>query len=102
MGKKKKIRFSFYHVLLQSSCRQIDRIREKVKKIIKISHQERYNKLQYNYTILTFDSYIMIKVKFLKSKEGSAMVQLGDPISVERAIANLSNAFFFGNKLQLR
>ncbi|KAK3774192.1 hypothetical protein RRG08_001327 [Elysia crispata] len=43
----------------------------------------------------------VVRVKFLKSKEGSAMVQLGDPISVERAIANLSNAFFFGNKLQL-
>uniref|UniRef100_A0A0B6ZTT6 RRM domain-containing protein n=1 Tax=Arion vulgaris TaxID=1028688 RepID=A0A0B6ZTT6_9EUPU len=43
----------------------------------------------------------VVRVKFLKSKEGSAMIQLGDPISVERAIANLNNAFFFGNKLQL-
>ncbi|XP_059162334.1 heterogeneous nuclear ribonucleoprotein L-like isoform X1 [Physella acuta] len=43
----------------------------------------------------------VVRIKFLKSKEGSAMIQLGDPISVERAIANLNNAFFFGNKLQL-
>ncbi|KAI8787835.1 heterogeneous nuclear ribonucleoprotein L [Biomphalaria glabrata] len=43
----------------------------------------------------------VVRIKFLKSKEGSAMVQLGDPISVERAIANLNNAFCFGNKLQL-
>ncbi|XP_005106832.2 heterogeneous nuclear ribonucleoprotein L isoform X2 [Aplysia californica] len=43
----------------------------------------------------------VVRIKFLKSKEGSAMIQLGDPISVERAIANLNNVFFFGNKLQL-
>jgi len=43
----------------------------------------------------------VVKVKFLKSKEGSAMIELGDPISVERALANLNNVFFFGNKLQL-
>ncbi|CAL1540964.1 unnamed protein product [Lymnaea stagnalis] len=43
----------------------------------------------------------VVRIKFLKSKEGSAMIQLGDPISVERAIANLNNGFFFGNKLQL-
>ncbi|BFZ11633.1 hypothetical protein BsWGS_14675 [Bradybaena similaris] len=43
----------------------------------------------------------VIRIKFLKSKEGSAMVELGDPLSVERAISNLNNAFMFGNKLQL-
>jgi len=43
----------------------------------------------------------VVRVKFLKSKESSAMVQLGDPISCERAMANLNNVFFFGNKLSV-
>ncbi|XP_046364268.1 heterogeneous nuclear ribonucleoprotein L-like isoform X2 [Haliotis rufescens] len=43
----------------------------------------------------------VVRVKFLKSKEGSAMVQLGDGMSVERAILNLHNTFFFDNKMQL-
>nr|KAG5714502.1 hypothetical protein BaRGS_006948 [Batillaria attramentaria] len=43
----------------------------------------------------------VVRIKFLKSKEGAAMVQLGDGISVERAIQNLHNCFFFGSKLQL-
>lgn len=43
----------------------------------------------------------VVRIKFLKSKEGTAMVQLGDPASCERAIKNLSNCFFFGKKLQL-
>lgn len=45
---------------------------------------------------------LFLQVKFLKSKEGSAMVQLGDGMSVERAILNLHNTFFFENKMQLR
>eukprot|EP00745_Piridium_sociabile_P030955 TRINITY_DN51371_c0_g5_i1.p1 TRINITY_DN51371_c0_g5~~TRINITY_DN51371_c0_g5_i1.p1 ORF type:complete len:216 (-),score=58.04 TRINITY_DN51371_c0_g5_i1:261-908(-) len=43
----------------------------------------------------------VVRVKFLKSKEGAAMVQLGDGISVERAIQNLHNCFFFGSELRL-
>lgn len=43
----------------------------------------------------------VVRVKFLKSKEGSAMVQLGDNASCERAMKNLNNSFFFGNKMQL-
>ena len=43
-----------------------------------------------------------VQIKFLKSKEGAAMVQLGDGISVERAIQNLHNCFFFGSELRLR
>ncbi|KAK6182268.1 hypothetical protein SNE40_009988 [Patella caerulea] len=43
----------------------------------------------------------VIRVKFLKSKEGSAMVQMGEPISVERIMANLHGTVFFDNKLQL-
>ena len=41
------------------------------------------------------------RVKFLKTKEGCAMVQLGDSAAVERAIANLNNTIFFGTKMQL-
>ncbi|ESO83568.1 hypothetical protein LOTGIDRAFT_222631 [Lottia gigantea] len=43
----------------------------------------------------------VIRVKFLKSKEGSAMVQMGEPVSVERVMANLHGTVFFDNKLQL-
>jgi heterogeneous nuclear ribonucleoprotein L len=41
------------------------------------------------------------RVKFLKTKEGCAMVQLGDSAAVERAISNLNNTIFFGTKMQL-
>lgn len=43
----------------------------------------------------------VVRVKFLRSKEGSAMVQMGDPGSVDRVMKNLNNAQFFNTKLQL-
>ncbi|XP_076464573.1 heterogeneous nuclear ribonucleoprotein L-like isoform X1 [Babylonia areolata] len=43
----------------------------------------------------------VVRIKFLKSKEGAAMVQLGDGISVDRAIQNLHNCYFFGGEVQL-
>lgn len=43
----------------------------------------------------------VLKVKFLKSKPGTAMVQMGDPASVDRAIQNLSGIRFFDEKLTL-
>jgi heterogeneous nuclear ribonucleoprotein L len=43
----------------------------------------------------------IVRIKFLKSKEGCAMVQLGDATAVDRAIHNLNGAFFFGNKIQV-
>jgi len=43
----------------------------------------------------------IVRIKFLKTKEGCAMVQLGDALAVERAIGNLNNNMFFGSKLQL-
>jgi len=43
----------------------------------------------------------VIRIKFLKTKEGCAMVQLGDALAVERAIGNLNNVNIFGGKLQL-
>lgn len=41
------------------------------------------------------------RIKFLKSKEGCAMIQMGDPLAVERAVSNLNGAIFFDSKLQL-
>nr|XP_026692528.1 heterogeneous nuclear ribonucleoprotein L-like isoform X1 [Ciona intestinalis] len=43
----------------------------------------------------------VMKVKFLKSKPGTAMVQMGDPSAVGRAISNLSGMKFFDEKLVL-
>ena len=43
----------------------------------------------------------VVRVKFLKTKEGCAMVQMGDGPSVERVVSNLNNAIFFGSKMQL-
>jgi heterogeneous nuclear ribonucleoprotein L len=43
----------------------------------------------------------VVRIKFLKTKEGCAMVQMGDALAVERAIGNLNNTTFFGNKMQL-
>lgn len=31
------------------------------------------------------------QIKFLKTKEGTAMVQMGDGVSVERCVQNLNN-----------
>jgi heterogeneous nuclear ribonucleoprotein L len=42
------------------------------------------------------------KVKFLKSKEGSAMVQMGDHMAVTHVVSNLRNLTVFGNPLQLQ
>lgn len=41
------------------------------------------------------------KVKFLKTKEGCAMVEMGDGLAGERALANLNNSTFFGSQLAL-
>ncbi|XP_052275971.1 heterogeneous nuclear ribonucleoprotein L-like isoform X2 [Dreissena polymorpha] len=41
----------------------------------------------------------VVRVKFLKTKEGSAMIQMGDSSSVERAIFNLNGVFAFESKL---
>ena len=43
----------------------------------------------------------VVRVKFLKTKEGCAMVQMGDSAAVERAVANLNNITFFESKMQL-
>lgn len=41
------------------------------------------------------------KIKFMKSKPGCAMVEMGDPYMVGRAISNLSNIQFFDKTIQL-
>jgi heterogeneous nuclear ribonucleoprotein L len=43
----------------------------------------------------------VVRVKFLKTKEGCAMVQMGDTLAVERAVSNLNNMTFFESKMQL-
>ncbi|XP_037803613.1 heterogeneous nuclear ribonucleoprotein L-like [Penaeus monodon] len=43
----------------------------------------------------------VVRIKFLKTKEGCAMVQMGDALAVERAVANLNNTTFFSCKMQL-
>ena len=43
----------------------------------------------------------VVRVKFLKTKEGCAMVQMGDGLAVERVVSNLNNSTFFGSKMQL-
>jgi len=43
----------------------------------------------------------VVRVKFLKTKEGCAMVQMGDGLAVERCVANLNNISLFDSKMQL-
>eukprot|EP00095_Tigriopus_kingsejongensis_P004688 snap_masked-scaffold678_size113531-processed-gene-0.4 protein:Tk04688 transcript:snap_masked-scaffold678_size113531-processed-gene-0.4-mRNA-1 annotation:"heterogeneous nuclear ribonucleoprotein l isoform x3" len=43
----------------------------------------------------------VVRVKFLKTKEGCAMVQMGDGLAVERVVSNLNNNSFFDSKMQL-
>ncbi|XP_054718139.1 LOW QUALITY PROTEIN: heterogeneous nuclear ribonucleoprotein L-like [Uloborus diversus] len=43
----------------------------------------------------------IVRIKFLKSKEGCAMIQMGDPLAVERAVQHLNGSVFFDSKLQL-
>jgi len=43
----------------------------------------------------------VVRIKFLKTKEGCAMVQMGDALAVERGVSNLNNTTFFGSKMQL-
>ncbi|CAL8105582.1 unnamed protein product [Calicophoron daubneyi] len=44
----------------------------------------------------------VIRIKFLRSNEGSAMVQLGDPSAADRAIENLSGFALMANQLLIR
>uniref|UniRef100_A0AAY4DND4 RRM domain-containing protein n=1 Tax=Denticeps clupeoides TaxID=299321 RepID=A0AAY4DND4_9TELE len=41
------------------------------------------------------------RVKFMKSKPGAAMVEMGDCYAVDRAIAHLNNNFLFNQKLNV-
>ncbi|KAG7264730.1 hypothetical protein CRUP_025908 [Coryphaenoides rupestris] len=41
------------------------------------------------------------KVKFMKSKPGAAMVEMGDCYAVDRIITHLNNNFLFGQKLNV-
>ena len=69
------------------------------------SKSSSYIQLELLHKINTFaDDHFICKrfqIKFLKSKEGSAMVQMGDNASCDRAMKNLNGSFIFGNKLML-
>merc|ERR1719273_2393654 len=43
----------------------------------------------------------IVRIMFMKTKEGCAMVELADPDSCERAIANLNHTPMFGSKMRL-
>ncbi|XP_023703865.1 heterogeneous nuclear ribonucleoprotein L isoform X2 [Cryptotermes secundus] len=43
----------------------------------------------------------VLRIKFLKTKEGCAMIQMGDGLAVERCVQNLNNVTLMGSKLQL-
>lgn len=43
----------------------------------------------------------VLRIKFLRSKEGCVMVQMWDPASVEKCITSLNNLTLFGKKMQL-
>jgi hypothetical protein len=52
-------------------------------------------------SIILSSELVCIQIKFLKSKEGAAMVQMGDGMAVERAMYNLNGVELFGKKLNL-
>ena len=43
----------------------------------------------------------VVRVKFLWTKKGCAMVQMGDALAVRRVVLNLNNTPFFGSKMHL-
>jgi heterogeneous nuclear ribonucleoprotein L len=46
--------------------------------------------------------FFLFQIKFLKTKEGTAMVQMGDSVAVERCVQHLSNIPVGNNgKLQI-
>ncbi|XP_075212823.1 heterogeneous nuclear ribonucleoprotein L isoform X2 [Lycorma delicatula] len=43
----------------------------------------------------------VVRVKFLKTKEGCAMIQMGDSLAVERCVSYLNNKTVLGSRIQL-
>jgi len=53
-------------------------------------------------TRLTYDLSSLLQIKFLKTKEGTAMVQMGDSVAVERCVQHLNNIpVGTGGKIQI-
>lgn len=49
-----------------------------------------------------FNNSLFIQIKFLKTKEGTAMVQMGDSVAVERCVQHLNNIpVGSGGKIQI-
>ena len=42
------------------------------------------------------------RIKFLKTKEGAALVQMGDSVACERVVNNLHGAYAFDSRMQVR
>ena len=78
-------------------------LKEKKISVIKFLPSERINKTNVLRTnnFRCLDIFFFFKVKFLKSKEGSAMVQMGDAMAVDRCMQNLNYVTLFGNKITL-
>lgn len=45
--------------------------------------------------------FLSPQVKFMKSKPGAAMVEMGDCYAVDRAITHLNNTYLFGQKINV-
>ena len=41
------------------------------------------------------------RIKFLKTKEGAALVQMGDSVACERVVNNLHGAYAFDSRMQV-
>lgn len=54
--------------------------------------------------MVLFDFWTVVlspQVKFMKSKPGAAMVEMGDCYAVDRAITHLNNTYLFGQKINV-
>lgn len=58
---------------------------EKNVQYLKMINSSALKKVKFQY------KYLKFQIKFLKTKEGTAMVQMGDGVSVERCVQNLNN-----------
>lgn len=54
------------------------------------------------YQIFNSKNSFFFQIKFLKTKEGAAMIQMGDGMAVERCVQHLNNAPMFNSKNRLQ
>lgn len=51
--------------------------------------------------VTNMPAFVCAQVKFMKSKPGAAMVEMGDCYAVERAISHLNHTMLFEQKLNI-